>query len=102
MKFQELLKTFYTLEDSDKLKQQIFLFALNGNVVTLLNPFYDNSNLEISLMYAIIDSLIEEYDPDQEVVKECEKCGHQRKGKKGSRKRIRVPEKHFLCWTFQS
>lgn len=87
--FQELFKIFYSLEDSNKLKQQISLFALNGSIISLLNPFYDNSNLEVSLMYSIIDSLIDEYDPDQSVIKECDKCGLKRTGRKGSEKRIK-------------
>lgn len=87
--FQELLATYSSLEKNDILRQQISLFALNCNFITLLNRFYDNSNLEISLMYSIVDSLMKEYDQDQNAIKQCVNCGHQTTGKKKDKQRIK-------------
>lgn len=85
--FQELLAIYSSLGKNDILRQQISLFALNGNAITLLNRFYDNSNLEISLMYSIVDSLMKEND--QPVIKKCVNCGHETTGKKKDKHRIK-------------
>lgn len=87
--FQELLLKFWNLKSSDSLYQQISLFALAGNTPTLLNPFYENSNLEISLLFSIIDSLIDEFDPNQTVIKRCENCDFEKSGRKNVKSRIK-------------
>ena len=87
--FQEQLLKFWQLESSDSLYQQISLYALTGNTASLLNPFYENSNLEISLLFTIVDSLIDEFDSDQSVIKKCENCGFEKVGRKNVKTRLK-------------
>ena len=87
--FEKLLGKFLALEETDRLKHQISLFALNESLEQVLYSFYHNSNMTISFMYAIIDSLMNDFDNEQQVEKKCKKCGNIVLGKKTTKKRIK-------------
>lgn len=71
--FIDVYKKYSSLDEKDPLKEQIDLFVLCSNNEFLLNPIYDNQNLGISLLFTIIETIIEETLPKSPPLK-CDKC----------------------------
>lgn len=86
--FKELLIHFSNLAEKDNLRSQIELFSLIGVLPVLTGPFYDNDNLEKSLMFSLAEKIIDESIKEHEIVKKCESCGKETPGKKGIRRKI--------------
>lgn len=87
--FLDLFETYYNLPDESKLKQQIDLFTITWVIYPVVSNIYDNANLPIALTYTLIDSLMSEVSVIENEVKKCEKCGHEKIGRKSDRKRIK-------------
>lgn len=80
--FHDLLAAYCSINETNKLKHQISLFALNSGIIAILSPFYDNGNLPISLMYSIVDSLMKDHITDTKAIKVCKNCGFKTEGTK--------------------
>ena len=87
--FKELADKYFSLDDDDKLKEQIDLMAFTWVRPGLISNLYDNVNLDISLTYTLMDSVIKDSKISESDVKRCSNCGHETRGKKSDRKRIR-------------
>lgn len=86
--FKDLADKYFSLNDRDKLKEQIDLMAFTWARPGLLSNLYDNVNLDISFTYTLMDSIIKESGITETDTKRCSNCGHETRGKKGDRKRI--------------
>ncbi len=87
--FKDLANKYFKLDDGSRLKELIHLLAFNWTIPGLLSNFYDNVNLDISLTYTLVDSIIKDSGIDETETKKCIECGHETKGKKGDKKRIK-------------
>ena len=72
--FKEYYYKYLSLDETDILKKQLHLFALLTNSQQLLSPFYRNSNIEISLMISLIDSLIDDAGIEKKEIKKSSNC----------------------------
>lgn len=85
----DLYNKFCQLDESDKLRQQIELYVFAISERALLGNFYSNGNLQISLLYTLVDSIMKDILPNTQKVKKCEKCGFEKNGKMNDRERIK-------------
>jgi hypothetical protein len=87
--FITLFRKYIELKDSNTLKQRIDLLSFTSVQSLLTNKFYDNQNIEIGMVYTLVDSIIKETISKEAVVKKCEECGFEKKGKKRDKARIK-------------
>jgi len=84
-----LFKKYIDLKPEDSLKHKIELCSFSWTIKSVISSFYDNDNLDISLTYILVDSIIDEYIENKIIIKRCEKCGFEKKSKKNDRIRIK-------------
>ncbi|WP_127846183.1 hypothetical protein [Psychroflexus aestuariivivens] len=86
--FVYLYRKYINLDYKDPLKDKIDLLSFTSVQPNLTNNYYDNQNVEISLVYTILDSIIKDYLKDNQTVKKCENCGFKKIGRKNDKTRI--------------
>jgi hypothetical protein len=88
LSFEDSYLKFLSLKEDDELRNQIELYSLINNITVLLTPFYENDNLEKSLMFIIAESIINEIIEDNQITKKCDFCDKDIPASKGMNRKI--------------
>lgn len=80
------------------LRHQIELLSFINVEQQLVGKFYSNGNVEISLLYTLLDSIMDEIIGKEPVKKVCPNCGYETFGRKKDKVRI----KEFCSITFDN
>ncbi len=87
--FISLFSKYNKLSHDNLLKQRIDLLSFTTIQFILIGNYYDNQNIEISLVYNILDSIIKESLDNKPIIKKCENCGFEKTVSMNDKARIK-------------
>lgn len=87
--FKETFLKFFYLPKQNELRNKIELLGLLYVLKLLIGPLYENDNLQKSLMFALIEHIINEDIKEKNTTKKCEYCEKTIPAQKGLNRKIK-------------
>jgi hypothetical protein len=86
--FKGLFLKYHSIPIQDVLRDQIELFSYLQLIPVINGSFYDNDNLQKSLIFILAEQIVDESIVEKESIRDCPNCDKKIKGQKGMGRKV--------------